>query len=211
MNVVRMDTEDDDDDANEEEEEEDEEEDESMDTEEYQNDERMDTEEYDNDDEYSVPTSSSSKKRKVASRRKGSSSRKIKRAIGRETKRQKKEVPEEDVAEIILMYQFGQENEFFKRLFEILGEGYAEKFEMFCMGSAIRMLSGRNGSGCILGGPSKYPQGMTCLTFAICNGEIFQHTAKSDVAHQKRCWRALLLAYARENREVVLAYGRQHF
>ena len=177
----------------------------------------MDTGQYKSDDRHGVPTStssssssstSSSNKRNrdpdYPSNKKGSSTRRFKRAL----KRQKKEVPKEEVEKIIVLYQFGQEKEFFRRLFEILGEGYREKFELLCMGSAIRMLSGRNGAGRILGGSSKYPQSMTCLTFAICNGEIFQHTAKSDVAHQKRCWRALLLAYARENREVVLAYGR---
>ena len=105
------------------------------------------------------------------------------------------------------MYQFGNEEKFFNDLFRIIGPEYKRKFELLCVGTGLRMLSGRKGNGAMKsGGPSKYPQSMGCITFAICNGEIFLHTADSDCDHQARCWSALLLAYGLKNEKVLEAY-----
>ena len=133
-----------------------------------------------------------------ASKRKGTSKRRITRDLEKVGK---------DSEKILLMFQFGNEESFFKDLFTHLGPDYMKKFEFLCIGTTLRMLSGRKGNGQMQkGGPSKYPQGMSCLTFAICNGELFLHTADSDCDHQSRCWSALLLAYALRNREVVQEY-----
>ena len=80
---------------------------------------------------------------------------------------------------------------------EKLGSEYVGKIATHCFGSCLRLLSGRSGNGQLrVGGPSKYPQGMASLTYAICQREEFQHTAESDAIHQAQCMRALIRAYA---------------
>ena len=99
-------------------------------------------------------------------------------------------------SETIMFHQFGNERNFFKKLIEKLGPEYVGKIVTYCWGMMLRLLSGRSGSGTLKGGPSKYPQSMSCMTFAICQREEFKHTAESDAVHQAQCMRAMIRAYA---------------
>ena len=107
--------------------------------------------------------------------------------------------------------QFGSEGKFWKELLPRLSPELRANIEYICMGRIIRLLSNRRGNGALRnGGKSSYPQGMTCMTYAICNRAIFKHEAASDTAHQIRCWRSILLSYARKFRSVVVEYFKEN-
>ena len=111
---------------------------------------------------------------------------------------EKKKVKEggEESETIVVFHNFGNESKFVAKLIEQLGPEYVGKIVTYCWGMMLRLLSGRRGNGTLKGGPSKYPQSMSCMTFAICQREEFKHTAESDAVHQAQCMRAMIRAYA---------------